>query len=300
METVLPQTFFSSREKKALVILYGQPFRNGNGFNLKIDQKILNNQFICTQTHLDFYKFIKEKYGINIETIFFTYKDAGVLIHFLKEAYNYIEDKSIFYAEPSRHPAASKFFLNWVTRDFLKLLKTNFCSEYEFVFLLRFDVALDSFFYQNYFDPYEKKLKMAFPVFWGGYLQNADVLFYIPKNLFNKIPNFYAWHSCYTSLLNNKNISHKEMGYYLMTRHACNVQICWNPLFWIPHRKNSNILFNHIFSEQDLLDKSALFGQSRAKNNYLPHNTNYNFLYPIENINSSREKITKEIFERNK
>lgn len=299
METNLPQAFFSSNEKKALVVLYGQPFRNGNGFNLKIDQKILNNQFICTQTHLDFFKFIKEKYNINIETIFFTYKDAGVLIHFLKEAYNYIEDKSIFYKDRSRHPPA-RFMLNWVSRDVSKLLKTDFCSEYEFVFLLRFDVALDSFFYQNYFDPYEKKLKMAFPVFWGGYLQSADLFFYIPKNLFNKIPNFYAWHSCYVSLLKNKNITHKEIDYYLMSRHSCNVRMSWNPLFWIPHRKNSDILFNHIFTEQDLLDKSTLFGRQRAETDYLPPNIDYNLLYPIKDINSSREKITKEIFERNK
>ena len=302
---------------RCLMLLYGQPFREGKAGFYKpeeTDPERLIRQARATKTHLDFFEHLKNTFNISIDTVLCTYK-AKNLYDLLHKKYNFLEDKDKNHIiDPKK---TSRFLMiNTVTQHIKKLLKTpNIYNTYDFIFALRIDVALKPYFLKC-FDPYEQKIKMCFPVVfpvvditelpvaktahklisdpdeekkrYSYNVRAGDIMFFFPKKLYKKVQSFKAHHTALDFLLKNKGLQRHEIDFYIHTRHNVNTSLSWNPLFWLTDRPFSKKKHNlEIFSDA--------FGKVLYNQNEVFTIVDYKKLYPDDLNDGYKLKTENEL-----
>ena len=251
---------------RGLILLYGQPFRERkeNFYNSETENlERLMHQAHATKTHLDFFEHLKNTFNISLDIVLCTYKTEN-LYNLLHKKYNFLEDKNYFI---NSEKTSSTIMLNSVNKRIKGLLNSpDIYNTYDFIFVLRIDVALKPYFLKC-FDPYEQKIKMCFPIVDIKEIPVAktipelildptekkrqifeprvgDIMFFFPKNLYKKVKKFNAHHDAVVVLSQNKKLQSQEIDLYIHTRHNVNTTLSWNPLFWLPDRKFSKKKYN--------------------------------------------------------
>ena len=213
--------------KKGLIILFGESFRGDIQNNF--EQTILN-QLISTNSHLFLFKNIEKKFNLKLDKFLLSRLVSDPLHEelflILKELYNF---KEFNFCKNPRDLGVTNF-LRWLENEILKIFNSENIYQYEFVFLMRIDAAMDQFFL-NYFNPCDNKVRYMFPLPYlsfpqnpkkpkinagglfykhlqqdidflekGGItilnkkdISNADCHIFWPKNLFDKIKQIHPW-----------------------------------------------------------------------------------------------------------
>jgi len=172
------------QNKKGLIILFGESFRGDIQGNF---EQTIQNQLISSKTHLSFFEHIQKNFNLKLDKFLLSRRSPhpldNELFLILKDLYNF---KKFNFCNNPRDLGVTNF-LRWLENEVLKIFNSEYIHQYEFVFYMRIDAALDQYFFK-YFNPFDDKIRFMFPLTYFSYPQNplkpkinASNMFY--KNL---------------------------------------------------------------------------------------------------------------------
>jgi len=217
---------------KGIFLLLGEAFRTGGqGSRVKGEIRSLLEQEIACYSHIDFIKFLKKEYNIDIK-VFVTSYHTRYDKKLLKIYKNYLVGNAV-YDRP--------LGLNKLYDQSMKKIKK---SEYDFIFIIRLDLFLKPYLFKV-FKPWDK---IMYPtVCWTlhgrdhmykNFPRINDMIMYIPKKYF--YCNIRICHESWFFLRRqNGKLRNNEIGTMIKTFHDSDSQKDWNPLYRIVNRPQS-------------------------------------------------------------
>jgi len=216
---------------KGVFILYGESFRDGGQFSrITATKRSLPLQIKASKSHMDFCKFVKKQYNIDLDIIIHTY--ATKYEHILKKIYNnpqYISSKELIGNTNCAQMAV----------DLIK-------KEYDFVFFTRMDIYIKPQFY-TLFNPYWNKINFLSQNFtsWecGFYPKNYPIINpiikFIPKKYFKVLKKIDIGHSALKSYIEYFKLTYDDFDFMVDEYYDANTYNDYNPYYKMISRPES-------------------------------------------------------------
>ncbi len=232
--------------KKCLIVLIGESFRlGGQGTRNRGSKESFPGQMEACDSHLNFFRHLKEKFNIESHVLINTYKtkyDADLMNKYLD---NELEGELFF--NSNDEPLGLQNLFN---QSCDLILKKVFISDFDFIYFIRIDLVLKKNFLKSF---YPNNEKVTWPFVCFAYFHEklvpfyqyahtprvSDLMVYIPKKFFylveNKKINFGhdGWFH-----LKNQGI---DQNLIINTLHDADSAKDWNPLYRISGRPESDV-----------------------------------------------------------
>lgn len=211
------------RSRRCLIVIYGAAFRNRRK-TPDIGSTEIADQQIATRSHLGLVEYLTGAYLYHCDTQLITYHTAYDEV--LRRWYQ--PNEAVFLGTPM--PSGIAFY-----RFVLQVI--SLCEVYDFVLLVRTDLALKEYFL-SVFRPHATQVMVSFPCcndarqpwWWVG-----DMLGFLPRELFFlRDRGFYFFHDAYLRL-RRWGLS-RHLGVYVHSHHRPQTGCGWNPLYYLPAR----------------------------------------------------------------
>ena len=272
---------------KGLLIFLGESFRTGGQCSrIRGEETSVLGQKMACESHSRFIKHISEKYSVNIDVHISTYNTP------------YNELLLSFYENPTFTFYDNLIGLNTLFHNSIK-------SDYDFIFYLRIDIFLK----QKLFDIFNPNATMIlFPSVCfipyeriNGHPRISDTMLFIPKKYFEYIKNVVVGHSTWHILIQDTDLTYRDMDTLLNTYHDSDSEKDFNPIYYIVNRNENNrfhtknILFDkNIFNPKFMPLNIALFGFIRncsgSYNFDITSNTHKKYIYTPSIVNEDTEE----------
>ncbi len=267
------------------IILVGESFRMGNQHTRIRDvPESINEQLLACKSHVDFFENLIAKYNTTIKVIISSY--TTVYKNKLMEFYDKYDTIYQFEDELIGIEQSIKNVYNYIQFD------TN-------ILLLRIDLFLKQKL-MDLFNPFFDKILYPSICFFpydickNNYPRVNDMFTYIPhKYLYkidvHKIMNHDGWYI----LCNLFNLKYNDIDVLINTYHDSNSYKCWNPLYKIVNRlesENNNPLYNEVNKDEFEIwySKDLIFNKYDIK--YKPYEDinkyNWGIVFDYNNYNN--------------
>jgi hypothetical protein len=254
---------------KLLFLIIGGSFRKGSTQNRNYGiEESISGQIEASNSHIEFLKFIKDKYNISVDIIISTYSTNynNILIDIYKD----------YLIKDYIHQYNSESDLKGIHNLFHMAYKDHI-QNYDALFFSRIDIVLKKKLF-DIFNPYSEVILFPFIVSIynisngrldhknpSGHPVHSDMLLFIPRKYFNIIDKINLGHATLSELVGGCNgfvynpipfISYDDFNCMINTHHDSDSEIDWNPLYYTVNRK--------ICLEENWNDRESIFN----KNNY--------------------------------
>jgi hypothetical protein len=245
---------------KCLILILGESFRTGSqGSRIKGKQESYDEQIKACNRHIDFLKFLEQKYDLDISVSLLSYKTM-----FDKDLENIYSKYIIKYEILNNTIGLDGLF----HRSYSNIDITN----YNFILYFRIDLYLKNYFYKI-FNPCWSTIRFA-TILWskyrpcGIYPPSNDMIIFIPKRYFNYLSKInLSSHCTWKGLLEN-NLSNNDLDTMLDTFHDSDSEKDLNPLYYVVNRPSKTV-----WHDEKLIFNKYTFPKSNS--------FNYNNIYYI-------------------
>jgi hypothetical protein len=221
---------------KGLVLILGESFRTGGQFSrVRGLPESYPEQMKACSTHIKFFEHLKKKYNCDTDVYLVSYTTQ-----FDDDLISVYKDRLI---NSRFYDTTTPLGLNPLLRTAAR--ETNL-RLYDFVLYLRVDLFLKDVFF-DIFNPNWDCLRYPF-LLWkkdciiGGKPKNTDMLIFIPRRLFQFIPQLIIGHDSWLML--SMILDDSNIDFMIDTLHDSNSQNDWNPLYYIVNRPQSEEWFS--------------------------------------------------------
>lgn len=232
--------------EKCLIVLIGESFRvGGQGTRNRGSTESFAEQIEACESHLNFFRHLKEKFNIESHVFINTYTTKYDLELINKYLDNELEGDLFF--NINKEPIGLQNLFNQSCDLILKKVRI---SDFDFVYFIRIDLILKKNFSKKFYLNNEKVIWpfTCFAYFMDNlvpfykYLNSpriSDLMVYIPKKFFylieDKKISFYhdGWHN-----LKEQGVQQELL---INTLHDSDSQKDWNPLYRISGRPETDI-----------------------------------------------------------
>jgi len=225
------------KNKKFLLVITGETFRCGpQGSRDRGGEKSFSLQKKASESHIDFIKKIKIKYGFDCDVFFNIYslneQSDDVFLKHYDELTKLVNINKELIGEQG------------LNNQTLHIIKSQLkYDEYDFLLFIRADTYLKNYFF-NIFDIENQKITFAHvneiedPLgkSWNktgnGFPAVNHQILYIPKKFYSDLLDFKIWANHYSyELCMRHGISKDNIGFFIYTHHSSSTDVTWNPIF---------------------------------------------------------------------
>jgi len=216
-------------DMKGAVVLYGESFRDGKQHSrLRDTKRSVPLQIKASQSHVNFGKFLKKQFNIDIDFIIHTYDT--IYEDTLKKIY-----PNLTYT--SSEQLLDKNVGNSVSKC-AQLAINTIKKEYDFIVLTRMDIYIKPHFY-TIFNPYWNKIYMISQNFtkWKcGFFRNKNpivnpTIHFIPKKYFKILKKINVTHDLITSYQENFKLTFDDFDFMVDDYHDADSNKDYNPYY---------------------------------------------------------------------
>jgi len=238
--------------KKCLLLLYGESFRDGGQSSRTIDtERSYKFQKAASTSHMNFINYLKEKHNIYTDVIINTYNTK------------YENDFKSWYKDNLKIYNSNKEligFNNLVNNIIKKVITEYKIDEYEFIILTRCDIYLKPEFHKI-FNPFWGKIMFAsqeWTYYNCGYIDDGQprvnhTIKFIPKKYFNLLNNtISADHDSWSYYKKYHNLKDDDMDFILNAFHDADSYKDFNPLYYMVSRPENQTWHDRT----EIIDKS--------------------------------------------
>lgn len=222
----------SFEQKKALLVLYGESFRDGlQNDRTSATKKGFNGQMVACDSHIKFIETIKRKYNIDVEISISTY------------CTKYNEELKNKYSNYKLYFNCEKDLIGWnpIANKALNKLNVN---NYEFIIFTRNDICFKDEFINNYTINNDKLLFVSQQWTKHDCTENLPeinpIILCIPKKYFYVTKNISIDHDGWRFYKNNYNLNNNDMGFLLNTYHDADSYKDYNPYYYMVGRDQTS------------------------------------------------------------
>jgi hypothetical protein len=215
--------------KKCLVVINGDNFRlGGQATRTRGGIDSFKRQKIATESHINFFNFIKERHNIDTHVLINSYKidneyDDIFLSWYQRFLKFYFLNDNQFGSE------------NMLVEDTLSKLSKIDLADYDFILFIRPDFYLKEYF-SKVFNPDSDKVLYAhidsgYPCEDGSIPYVCHSITYVPKRFFTLLLNkkVWNWHTSAIELINF--VTAEDIDFFTNTLHLCCSSLDWNPIY---------------------------------------------------------------------
>jgi hypothetical protein len=240
---------------KCLILIFGESFRTGSQHSrIRGKEESYSKQINAGNNHIKFFKFLEEKYNLQISLSLLTY-----VTEFDKDLKNIYSDYIIKYESLNNLIGLNGLFHRSYSNINL--------DDYDFILYFRIDLFLKDYFFEV-FDPNWKTIKFA-TILWGKnrscgiYPPVNDMIIFIPKKYFVNLSDInLTLHCTWKYLILNTNLSNDDLDTMINTFHDSDSQKDFNPLYYIVNRPE-----NTIWHDEGLIFNKLTFFKTKTNNN---------------------------------
>jgi hypothetical protein len=271
--------------KRCLLLLYGQSFREGNMGTLKIDTDFsYKTQKAATESHINFIKHLKYKYDIDTDIIINTYDTK-----YEDEFKSWYGNNLVLYNKNKKLIGVNNLVDNIITKF---ISEYNNINNYDFVLLTRCDIYLKPEF-NNLINPNWEKIMFVsqnWTYWFCGFIDKSEarvnpIIKFIPYkyfSIFNNNNNIFSNtisvdHDGWYYYKNNYNLINDDMDFMLDTYHDADSYKDFNPVYYMVSRPE-----NQTWHDKDIKIDKSRFGNpdnfscnkqpDLSKDKYIQHN----------------------------
>ena len=249
--------------KRCLLLLYGHSFREGNQGTLTVDTEFsYKTQKAATESHINFIKYLKEKYDIDTDIIINTYNTK------YEDEFKSWYGNNLILHNTNKELIGFNNLVNNIIKKFTSEYNIN---NYDFVLLTRCDIYLKPEFNNLINANWKKIMFVSQDWTYCGYIDKGEprvnpTIKFIPYkyfSIFNK--NISVDHDGWYYYKNNHNLTNEDLDFMLDTYHDSDSYKDFNPVYYMACRPE-----NQIWHDKGLKIDKSRFGNP---NNLVCNNT---------------------------
>ena len=237
----------NEKQNRGLLLLFGEAFREGNSTRTRDTEFGFSEQKLASDSHIEFCKHLKEKYGITMDVIINTYETK------------YENELRDWYKDYNLHYMKNKELIGFkLVQDACDTIDRE---KYDFVFITRMDILLKPYFLEI-FDPMWDKVYFAcqnYTLFNGnfngtssycGFIEDKNtnifpmvnpLLKFIPKKNFKILNNIYMDHDVWKHYIESNILENYDMNFIIDTYHDGDSNKDFNPLYKMVGRPENSV-----------------------------------------------------------
>jgi hypothetical protein len=244
-------------KNKFLLVINGETYRHGHqGSRERGSEESYKLQGFATKSHLDFIKFISNKFNIKSDVLLYYYKLNDVWdLQFVKSYephLKYSVSLENLLGETNLHSSLIDYIKNNID-----------INDYKFILFIRPDLYLKKYFL-DIFDVQDEKIKFAYVneitnhlgKSWheeSGFPSVNHQIFYVPSKFYSELFSGCVWrnHHSYVFSL-DCGLKKEQIDFFIKTYHSSSTSNTWNPIFHQVGREETKFWVDKNFVVDDV------------------------------------------------
>lgn len=229
-----------TKNKKGLLVLFGESFREGNqNTRLRDTKNSIEPQKSASKSHVDFCNYIKENYDIQMDIVINTYDTKYE--NELKGWYgNYL----------LKYMSNPELIGPKIAQDAIDNVAN--IQDYDFVFITRVDIYIKPHYYKIFNPEWDKIyfISQCWTITGCGFLENSDINYprvnptfeYFPKKYFRVLKNIdVVSHESWKHYIDTFQLTTNDLDFMVDYYHDSDSYKDFNPYYKMAGRKENNV-----------------------------------------------------------